>query len=302
MQIKRNCQLTRTPSPLCRLLSHRAVDFLFHLKMVNEIRGERDERDTLQARERDKRRQRRREAKGNWVFFTALLLLLEAIWKENITGNEGKRFSHKNARIMRAGDWKKIELHIWLALFSSLIFFLFLFFFICCFIFIFCAFVVVMLGLILLHYMADEKEELHEWFNTIYKPSKPLPPPPSNRLGLGSIYRWHCYCGMDSAIGIEAERGERKRTYIYIYNEWKCCWWHPIYINMPVNRRIARRGEGRWNILAGLCDREVWGVGCDWTKKRGKNSPGSSVSVCSYAVGRWPLCCNWNQLGWHSVS
>lgn len=104
MQIKRNCQLTRTPSPLCRLLSHWAVDFLFHLKMVNEIRGERDERDTLQATERDKRRQRRREAKGNWVFFTALLLLLEAIWKENITGNEGKRFSRKNARIMRAGD------------------------------------------------------------------------------------------------------------------------------------------------------------------------------------------------------
>ena len=97
-------------------------------------------------------------------------------------------------------------------------------------------------------------------------------------------------------------REERGSVYIYIYNEWKCCWWHPIYINMPVNRRIARRGEARWKILAGLCDREVWGVGCDWTKKRGKNSPGSLVSVCSYAVGRWPLCCNWNQLGWHSVS
>ena len=62
----------------------------------------------------------------------------------------------------------------------------------------------------------------------------------------------------------ERER-ERKCTYIYIYNEWKCCWWHPIYINMPVNRRLARWEEGRRNIVAGLCDRQ----GCGWTKKRG---------------------------------
>jgi len=92
-----------------------------------------------------------------------LLLLLEAIWKENITGNEGSgegsAFNRNNARVMRAGTQKESSSKSSDCFLSHSLIFFFTSFFIfvvlsfrrrCC------------IGLILLHYLADEMEELRE--------------------------------------------------------------------------------------------------------------------------------------------
>lgn len=71
---------------------------------------------------------------------------------------------------------------------------------------------------------------------------------------------------------------------------------------MPVNRRLAAeiREGGRWNIVAGLCDRA--GRGCGrWTNKTNKKKERRGEhgdvqylgsGVCSYAVDRFLLCLN----------
>jgi hypothetical protein len=68
MQIKRGCQLTHTPSPLCCLSLPQGGRSRFHLKTVNEIRGGRGE--ILYRRQNSSNV----TARENWVFFTALLL------------------------------------------------------------------------------------------------------------------------------------------------------------------------------------------------------------------------------------